>query len=107
MAEEGSARPLPERNRRRAAQSPGSPLQERYTSLTAMSARRQWLSIGGQAVARSYLGGVSLCCCSLASRRAWLISCVRQPVKPPGPTFEQLCGPVAPTVASGAERRAH
>jgi len=41
--------------------------------------------------------------CSVASRDscfACLITCVRQPVKPPGPTGEQLLIPVDPTVSS-------
>ena len=41
--------------------------------------------------------------CSAASLRSWracLITWIRQPVKPPGPTGEQLLVPVAPTVSS-------
>ncbi len=44
-------------------------------------------------------GGVLSAAAALASAWACLMTCVRQPVKPPGPTGEQLLIPVAPTVS--------
>src|SRR5438270_13718569 len=49
----------------------------------------------------AYCSGGRFCCdCSRDSCRACLMTCVRQPVKPPGPTGEQLLVPVLPTVSS-------
>ena len=62
------------------------------------SAKPESLLLGRRVLGRRFAGSRS---------RACLMTCVRQPVKPAGPTGEQLLIPVAPTVSSARARLAH